>query len=213
MKFLCTLHNVDHDGARNKRTLTARLVRKLTELQAWVLAFYVINRSDTVFFSAVDKAPSTATSSGGPAAASGEATETASSGIPSSGAPSPRLLVYVQHGDATITLDVSASYPTRVIKAKIQAMLGIATALQRLTYEDEQLEDGLTLEHYNIRNRSTLFLYVEGEEEEEEAADDETPPAKMQPPSASSSTVQLNLDIWFLGFAYFCLFSLQTVVV
>jgi uncharacterized membrane protein len=74
----------------------------------------------------------------------------------------------VQHGSATFTLDAPASYCVRIIKFQIQGLLGISSSLQRLTFEDVELEDSMTLGHYNIQNGSTLSLYVEGEEPEAE---------------------------------------------
>ena len=143
LEFLCRYHGIQWRDAKNKRVLCTRLVQKLT---------------------------SGAASSTEPAAEETSDAEASGGGVPSSGAPSPRMQIFVeQRGGTTITLDVPASYAVRIIKAKIQAVLGIATALQRLTYEGVQLEDGMTLEHYNIHNRSTLFLYVEGEEPEVEA--------------------------------------------
>jgi len=130
--------------------------------------------------SVVDKASSTATPSGGPASS-------ASSGAPSSGAPSPRFQVYVQHGSATFTLDAPASYCVRIIKFQIQGLLGISSSLQRLTFEDVELEDGMTLGHYNIRNGSTLVLYVEGEEPEAEEAEEEEAEEKNDEASEEAS--------------------------
>ena len=114
-------------------------------------------------------------------------------------------------GGTTITMTLGRSRVVRNIKAVIQARLYHPTKVQRLTYEGKQLEDGMTLGHYNIQNDSTLYLEVETKKEKKPFVGLEG--AKMLPTSASSSTAQLNLNIWFLRFAYFCLFSLQTVVV
>ena len=144
MEFLCRHHGLRAD-AKNKRELCLRLVLALTGGPA----------------------------GGGVASSSASSASGGGGGVPSSGAPSPRFQVYVQHGSATFTLDAPASYDVRIIKFQIQGLLGISSSLQRLTFEDVELEDGMTLGHYNIQNGSTLFLYVEGEEPEAEEAEEE----------------------------------------
>ena len=65
----------------------------------------------------------------------------------------------------------------------MQARLYIPTKVQRLTYEDKQFEDGMTLGHYNIQNNSVLHLEV----------------LTRPHSSASSSTAPLNLNSCFCG--------------
>ena len=58
----------------------------------------------------------------------------------------------------TITMDVGASHTINNIKAIIKDREGIPMKQQRLIYQDQQLEDGLTISGYNIKNLATLTL-------------------------------------------------------
>ena len=92
------------------------------------------------------------------------------------------MQIYVKTvGETTITLNVQKSHTINHVKAVIQERLYFLMKVQRLTYEGVQLEDGMTLGHYNIQNNSTLhleeetkkekksFVGLEGEKEAKEA--------------------------------------------
>ena len=58
----------------------------------------------------------------------------------------------------TITLEVETSDTIEAVKAKIQEKEGIATEKQKLVFGEKELEEGRTLEDYNIQKEYTINL-------------------------------------------------------
>jgi len=62
--------------------------------------------------------------------------------------------------EKTLTLEVKGTDTIQAVKDQIKEKEGIPICLQSLSYASKVLEDGRTLQHYNIQKESTLHLML-----------------------------------------------------
>ena len=89
-----------------------------------------------------------------------------------------------------MTLDVEPTMMVEHLKKQISAMEGIAEGDQRLIYGGKQLEDGQTLQDYNVEPESTIHLVLKlkgGMVEEPQIT--EQPPVTEQQPATKTMQV------------------------
>lgn len=59
----------------------------------------------------------------------------------------------------TITLEVEPEDAIQQVKQKIQDKEGVSPEIQRLFFQEEELEKGRTLSYYEIQSEDTLYLF------------------------------------------------------
>nr|XP_045083717.1 polyubiquitin-like [Aegilops tauschii subsp. strangulata] len=71
------------------------------------------------------------------------------------------MRIFVEHlTGLTVTFRVYGDYTIFGVKEKVSDELSVCTSQQRLIFKGNQLEDGRTLDDYNVQNDSTLTLVL-----------------------------------------------------
>ena len=71
----------------------------------------------------------------------------------------------------TLRVEVSEKYSISVVKALIQCQTGFPSDQQRLIFEEDELDNNLTLQHYDIMPDTTFALVLERKRKDEDSED------------------------------------------
>ena len=71
----------------------------------------------------------------------------------------------------TFTVEVHEKYSISVVKALIRCQTGFPSDQQRLIFEEKELDNNLTLQHYDIMPDTTFTLVLERKRKDEDSED------------------------------------------